>query len=574
MSSIVPSIPQLGSAKIAAEDDGALGTPPIDYTPGLRPDIVAINLTNSKFKESTTPMPDVKRADELVETWFDVITYNTIAVNNSIYVRREEFLVLTCECTLNSKPGDGSPSGFLPTIWNGESYTTGNDGAMVSKAYGVSSNNQQSQYCDTCCRDHHDTTSPNGAEDIYDPARLDNGKPDWSEAGGIDGDHKHYTRANQGGLSEAGNNNDYVEACRLVRKDGFMRVAQDFRQEGLYSFPEGYLDTQGGVDEYSSYVTTAISDFYANSRDELASPSGALVGPPVVDLGWGIDFPADRIGSSGAENLVDTTTLPLLVADSQQMSARGIYIDYLSSDVEKIVDCLADMTSHADCATVVPTGVTSPLQVLPFYDIQTTLLAWWVSDPAGRPVSLTSEQVVDNNGHSRGLAVLEDASAIDTVEVMTEIHRGNIGLTVTDPITLADSSVAEAKAKYMLYIDVGGGGTGTPTGYTWSGAFVSGVNQVDASSAAITPNGNTFCSRSGTSISCVTPNGESGGLTVSGYVRRQGQNYVDYWICASGASGFTVMNMPAGINNSATVTWPAGTVETSLVLSIEDSACP
>ena len=33
-SSVVPSIPVLGSAKIAADDDGAMGTPPVEYTPG------------------------------------------------------------------------------------------------------------------------------------------------------------------------------------------------------------------------------------------------------------------------------------------------------------------------------------------------------------------------------------------------------------------------------------------------------------------------------------------------------------------------------------------------------------
>ena len=163
-SSVVPSIPVLGSAKIAAEDDGALGTPPVEYTPGQLPDVIPINLNGSKFKESETPMPDVTRADNIVETWFDVITYN-LGQNNSQYLRREEFAVVACECTLrNSAGGDGD--GFLPTTWNGEEYT---EGAWVSKQYGESANNQQSQYCDTCCRDHHDTSGNTNPDTLYRP---------------------------------------------------------------------------------------------------------------------------------------------------------------------------------------------------------------------------------------------------------------------------------------------------------------------------------------------------------------------------------------------------------------------
>ena len=45
-------------------------TPPVDYNPGQNPDIVSIKVGENKFKESTTPLPDVIRADELVETDF------------------------------------------------------------------------------------------------------------------------------------------------------------------------------------------------------------------------------------------------------------------------------------------------------------------------------------------------------------------------------------------------------------------------------------------------------------------------------------------------------------------------
>ena len=53
----------------------------------------------------------------------------------------------------------------------------------------------------------------------------------------------------------------YVEACRLVRKEGFFRVAQDMRQEGLDAFPANYLDDVDEVNEYSTYITSAVSAY-------------------------------------------------------------------------------------------------------------------------------------------------------------------------------------------------------------------------------------------------------------------------------------------------------------------------
>ena len=580
VSSIIPSIVGLGTAKIAADDDGNAEGPPVLYTPGARPDIVAIDLDGSKFKESLTPMPDVIRTDELVETWFDVVTYNN--ANNAIFLRREEFLIVTCECELHSKPGDGSGSGFPPTVWDGVEYQTGSDGAMISKAYGTSANNQQSQYCDTCCRDHHDPDQANpDSDDVYDPARINNQAPFWSESGGLDRDHKHYTRANRGGLSVAGDGDTYVEACRMVRKDGFMRVAQDFRQEGSISFPEGYLDTQSGVETYSDYVTDAVTDFYAENRDALTPPSGN-VEPPGTDAAWSYDFPADKINSGGTEDLTDTTDLPLLGLDSQQMRSRGIYIDNQSDELKLLLACLAVHAAEAvpgdSCGAP---GVDNPVQVLPFYDIQTTWLAWWNSLPAGDPVSVTNEGVRDNNTHSRGLAVLEDPTATSPqVEVDTSIHRGNIGLTVTDPITEADTAEDNdgnvlSRATHMLYMDLnGGGGTGSPSVYTFTGTFGSSVNQVDASDATITELANTFCSRAGTNLACVTPLGEAGGIEITDYVRKQGQNWIDYFICIDGFPTGTVLeNFPGGINNRATINWPASGDVTNISITIEEATC-
>ena len=68
------------------------------------PDIISIQLGANKFKESTTPLPDVIRTDELVETTFDVVTYSQDD-SGATFLRREEFRAVSCECTLRAPDG-------------------------------------------------------------------------------------------------------------------------------------------------------------------------------------------------------------------------------------------------------------------------------------------------------------------------------------------------------------------------------------------------------------------------------------------------------------------------------------
>ena len=49
LASIVPSTPPLGPAKVAANEDDA-GKPPVNYTPGSRPDIIRIDINGCKVQ--------------------------------------------------------------------------------------------------------------------------------------------------------------------------------------------------------------------------------------------------------------------------------------------------------------------------------------------------------------------------------------------------------------------------------------------------------------------------------------------------------------------------------------------
>jgi type II secretory pathway pseudopilin PulG len=557
ITALIPSIPALTAAKVAAEDDGILGYVPTPYQPGNRPDIIQIDLEDGKFKESTTPQPDVIRNNELVETWFDVVTYNQ-GVNEALFIRREEFLVVSCSCSLREPSGDET-TGFLPTVWNGTEYVVGTEfddaglPLQVSKTYGESASNQNSAYCDVCCRDHHDSTSYGSADQLYDPAM------EWTEAA-ANGDHKHFNRSNQGVLAEATSDGDeYMEACRMVRKDGFMRVAQDFRQEGLFAFPAGYLDLQAGAEEYASYVTDAVSDFYENDRGALTAPDGTS-DPMNPAAGFTYTFPASTTDNP--------TGLPTeLGLDSQQLRSRGIYIDHVSADAEALIDCIMDDPGNCEDAP----GVENYLEVLPFFEIQTTFLSWWTENSNENPVAVSNEALETNNTHSRGLAERVTSTPAE-VTVNTQIQRGNVGLAGIDAIDpLQVPTVAPSRANYVLFISANGGGNPPiPTGDTWSGTFTSGVGGVNASDAILTPGSNTNCARSGTSIACTTDFGVGGSLVISDYYKNA---VTSLWICGSG-TGITIVNGdPTAALKSATVSWPAGTSSTDVVLYISNSSC-
>lgn len=543
---VVPSIPVLASAKIAAEDEEG-GGPPVKYTPGLNPDIVAIDLEGAHFKETTTAQPVLIHGDQLVETWFEVVTYNA-SDPEALFLRREEFLTVSCECELNL--AGGVAASFLPTVWNGTYY---NEGTWVSKPYGESANNNQSFYCSTCCRDHHDGADGfSGNDEVYDPQKT------WVGPAGNDVDHEHYGRSRRGDWVLAENDGDsYVEACRMVRKDGFMRVAQDFRQEGLNSFPYDYLDEDPEVAEYSDYVTDSVEDFYELGLTELTLP--AAMAPPVI-------FPASLDSNP--------TTLPTSGGDNaQQLRSRGIYVDNVSAEAKVIIDCMIDLAPAADSGDECGApGAESYLEVLPFFEIQMTLLSWWNENSAGDPVCVGNLQR-ECPKDERGIAS-KTSEEPELVTVDTTIHRGNIGFTVTDPISPYDTSVAEATAAYDLYISANeGDGTGV-VGNTVSGIFNSGVGGVDSGDATVTPGSGTSCSRSITSLSCTTDLlNVTGSITISGYLK----GGTDLWVCIAADTFPTAVISGVVFSGSAkttTITWTnLPTDVEGIILTIENSSC-
>ena len=434
VSATISKVSVVTALQVSEQDDSDIIAPDIIYTPGANPDIVSLGLGDNKFKESLAPEPKVYRDN--LETRFDVITYSTGNALGALFLRREEFVAVGCECSLRA--ADAGNQGKSPAVWAGDEYT---EPESLTKAYGDEGGGasiSQSSLCGTCCRDHHD----GGGGALYDPSR-----PVDEYSGG---NHKHYYT--QGGQYRvATDGQDYLEACRFVRKDGFFRLTQDFRLEGLNTFAGDYLITTDQVADYSAYV---IGEVYV--KDDLDTYV-----PAAIDIGDGYQLHADHPTLDTAPRTAqgDTpvtgdltlgyTTLPTTVGtDYQQLRGRSIYIDNMSSDLRDTIECIEgkteaellladpDVCDHGD-VVLDQTGSFNILELLPFFEIQTTYLNDWQKKSGLHYFSLTNETITtsDANGptHSRGKVENQSDPGADMVKAIA--YRGVTGLTASDPIS-------------------------------------------------------------------------------------------------------------------------------------------
>jgi hypothetical protein len=429
-----------------------------------------------------------------------VVTYSQ-DLGGATFLRREEFRALSCECTLRFADADGE-GGLRPTIWGGADYS---QAEYVAKPYGESANNQQSSFCSLCCRDHHDGGL--GEDDVAgDPGRSRydafRSAEDYYDGalGSLAGDHKHYNRNHQGEWSPVVNDGEvYVEACRLVRKDGFFRVAQDLRQEGLNNFPANYLVEETEVAVYSGYVTDAVSQ-YETDIDLVKDPYEQ--NPPLLTTPGQLEPPLVFPASTPAW----PTALPTSSGSlEQQLRTRGIYVDYMSDDLRTKISCL-DLGGD-DCE--VP-NVTTSLEIIPFYDVQLTWLARWNEDLPNKPVDVSNQTIVTNNVHSRGVAKL---TGYGTSTVSAAVHKGNLGLTGTDPIEPSYDEKTQP-----LYVHTFDGLEPPPlTDIVISGTISSSVPGVKAADVEISAT-DAECDRTNTGFKCTLVVGfKNPRLTISNY---------------------------------------------------------
>ncbi len=567
LSAIISSVSMQAAGRVTTQQEDNDFDPFVNYNPGANPDIVSLSLGQNKFKESLTPEPTVIRDDELVETRFEVITYSQ-SDNGSLFLRREDFAAVSCECELNVAPDAASDGGRRPTIWAGDEYI---EPEFVAKPYGVSANNLQSLLCDTCCQDHHDggssSNDPSGDPGaiLYDPFR--HSEDYWADGDTFAGDHKHYQRDRRGNLSEATTDGDrYVEACKLVRKDGFFRVAQDFRQEGLNTFQYDFLDQVSEVSAYSTYVTDSVSTFVGSMTDGYENSPPTLAPPARTAYAA---FPSANDLTKAYTNLPTATGV-----NSQQLRSRGIYIDYLSDGLRSLITCLNDGGDADSCDAgdstgpyyykLDKTGSENVLEIIPFFDVQLTKLNRWTESPPADPVETTNEPLETGNTHSRGWASKVQTSG--DAMVSASGHRGNLGLTDTDPVdpdyeTFSDSG--------EIQVIINTENPPDPDGVVVTGLIVTGINGFQASQVDISSN-DASCDRTGNGFSCLVPtNASNPWIRVSNYQKRN-TNYVacSYEVTLPGTSATDTANNPF-----TTFDLSAALDTITYQISIEEDSC-
>jgi hypothetical protein len=207
--------------------------------------------------------------------------------------------------------------------------------------------------------------------------------------------------------------------------------------------------------------------------------------------------------------------------DAQQLRSRGVYVDFMSSDLREVIACLQSGFTPAACSQLEGNPIaldrasgTNILELVPFFDVQLTWLTRWTESPANDPVEVTNEALATGNTHSRGLASRGGGTGVATV--FASSHRGNLGLTDTDPI---DPHFEEQVLSADIAVEALTTNPPPPVQTVEIiGVIASGVNGVQATKIEIEAS-DALCNRTPDGFSCWVSGG-SPTLTISNYKRQ------------------------------------------------------
>ncbi|KXJ50908.1 MAG: hypothetical protein AXW15_12225 [Neptuniibacter sp. Phe_28] len=355
----------------------SVGTPgPVaKYNPLGAPDVINIDVDTGKLRQTSKPLPDVV-SDENTLVQFEVVTYHQDG-NDFIADRKEEFITASCNCELTS-----SDLGYKPgyVLWDGVNRDDELDPVMINKATATATNNDSDaeNICTVCCRDHHDATA----------------SPIKYVAGTTTGDHPHYKA--DGSIATVGE--EYVESCRLKRIDGVFRAFQDWNLKDITVMDRASL--ADGNQLQTDYVNYQ-KDFILNN---VASVGGTPTKPAL------------------------RSPVSMTLGAQQQLEARGVYID-------NVYDVGGNPNPASYLTYVQSASKTDRLEIIPFAEVNLTLLAAWASDTPTN-VTVTNEDadtVVDPVNDYYGTFSRGWASALNQAtpgaDITTTMRDDNHGLT-------------------------------------------------------------------------------------------------------------------------------------------------
>ncbi len=311
--------------------------PRVPYDPAEAPEGVS-------FKEGDTyrqtPPPRTSSTPNAGVTRIDQVRYG----EDLTVKTRSQLVTVDCECRQREEHGDT----FTPTV-------PGPDGPQVGepafKRYGLedrSAEQQQTEYCALCCRDHHDVLG----RPRFDPFRPTDAR---NYPANLGGDHRHAYPSSDGTLLPADDAGaPYLESCRLTYVDGRLRVFQDWYLARLTILPAGWLESGENRATYSAYVGDFLDAYI-----EAIEPSRA----PACDGGS-----ADYFSYSQPEIEAENGDLPreavVSMGSTAQFDVRAIYIDHMPSEFINEIKCRKRNGRPYR-------------QLIPYYELRVTELADW-----------------------------------------------------------------------------------------------------------------------------------------------------------------------------------------------------
>lgn len=434
--------------------DGTLKSttgPTVPYTTGSIPEVIPFDLGDGTKKEVSVPEPTIfKKGSDLKNTLvlFDEVVFAQ-AGQEAETIERDEFATVNCNCQILPSTSTTPSAGYTPVIQVVNSLGQLEDsvpGQMIEKRAGECSDCSDSQddtlreLCDTCCRDHHDTSLANGQDtdgdgriDYFDPFRTRN---NTLYPPALSGDHSHFSYEYDSSIpgykwvaqDDAGDK--YLEVCRMKRIDGFWRVMQDWNLIEIKTMPESTLSVSTSTDftSYISFVTDTVVEYVRKNAD---NSQGRDYGLPAYQ-----SIPSNSTFSTTWTNEPGVTTtgteVVMAVNDTKQFMTRGIYVDY----IEDIGQYITGSATDAQVLTQVG-----------WHEVNLKPLAQWGTSNVLH-ASVTDETLLScdpaTDSTCRGLVT---AVASSTPDITAEIKRSNSGITNTDPIDEEDGPILDDPAR-------------------------------------------------------------------------------------------------------------------------------
>ena len=430
--------------------------------PSLTTGVIPVAISGTSSTAATNPKPELggKDGDAVQETRFDILTYSGLTGANSgkaLAQARVETVIASCRCDTATKPTGTTARGYRPTYWNGVRYIAPTLTTYVPPAGQEVLGNQESQssHCDVCCRDHHDPGAITTAK--FDPWRGNSG-------------HEHYGLTNAGVLEKVGVNGrtKYLETCRLIRTDGILRVAADYRDE-YFNFlrtvsnngDTGFAPYSTAVTNYQAFVLGYLDAKVVDPTDSSTTPATSAYNNKVTGT------PLSTLVTNNSLDDPATIAIQRTNDDHKWLHSRGLYVDYLEKEALKAI--LAAKTACNTNSCTAAQKRSAVLTVLPFTSINVTELSKFTptSSPAylhatNESFSLASLSWTTNPPQSGDVTT---TGTIPNAGVIGQVMTGTFNDSNTG---LAASAVAidvdEVSQTDTQLFDISAGGSSSTTG--------------------------------------------------------------------------------------------------------------